>query len=290
MQGGTLSDSDPHKSCVGRKARIPRGLPIGAGIAVTCLSFVQVIMSPIGHRALQFVETLPQLQRAAAQLQRAAVQSTAQQLPADSGIGTALAVRARERAMHWMTGRGASSALRRAQSGSQHLQVRTKITVVDKLPEGVPVKFVGYHGSTVENFDSIANNGVNFNLTGQNFGGYSEAGSGFYLTNQYHDADRYARKAVMTEYSDEGGWEDAWDGMKEVAAIFFAAITGKKKETPSTDEADSPKKDAAEVSPEYLKSISSSISVIQPSAAKSDDVHFYILRNFKPEDIPSGSK
>lgn len=189
-----------------------------------------------------------------------------------------------------MTGRGASSALHRAQSGSQYLQVRTKITVVDKLPEGVPVKFAGYHGSSSENFDSMAKNGISFDLTGKNFGGRSEYGAGFYLTKQYDAADRYAETAVMADCSDDGSWSDSWEGAKEVAAVFVETVTGKKKGTLSTDEAGPLEKDAAEISPEYMEDFGGSISVIRPRAAESDEVHYYVLRNFKPGDMLPGSK
>lgn len=158
---------------------------------------------------------------------------------------------------------------------SRSMQKRTKITVVDRLPEGVKVKDVGYHGSTGPNFNKMAREGVNFSRTGTNFGGYSALGPGLYVTPNKENAYAYALQAARIE-SGSGRQVEA-----EVASVYLAqpAKGFIQRQVPFDFEPADAARYRESVRDAHQLNVDFNETIITPRAAESNDVNYYVVRD-----------
>ena len=186
-----------------------------------------------------------------------------------------MALLGRQRVMHWMSAGSPSLRHIPAQAQPARMQKRSKITVVDKLPDGVEARSIGFHGSTRNSFDSIADMGVDFQRGGQNFSGYSAYGSGLYVTPYRGIAESFAEIAKNRERRYDEYAEP------EVAQVLVAKTDDKLMEVnlPPDAEAGNPQIYDNVTRDAHLVNVNQMQSFVTPRGAESEDVNFYVVRN-----------
>lgn len=157
---------------------------------------------------------------------------------------------------------------------AQHTQTRQRITVVEKLPEEITSSFVGYHGSTRNNFNAMSAQGVNFNLTGKNFDHDPSLGlgAGLYVTEDRENAYAYANQAAR-----RSGGNDKW----EIASVYLAkpAKGFVERQVPfdlDTADVERYRKTARDA---HQLNLSPMEKVVTPLAAESQDINYYVVRD-----------
>ncbi len=161
---------------------------------------------------------------------------------------------------------------------AQHTQTRQRITVVEKLPEETTSSFVGYHGSTRNNFDAMSAQGVNFNLTGRNFDHDPSlgVGSGLYVTEDRENAYAYANLAAR-----RAGGDDKW----EIASVHLAkpAKGLVERQVPFDLDAADVERYRNTASDAHQLNVSYMEKVITPLAAESQDINYYVVRDARSD-------
>ncbi|HEV2609494.1 MAG TPA: hypothetical protein VGU61_04440 [Noviherbaspirillum sp.] len=144
--------------------------------------------------------------------------------------------------------------------------------------EEITSSFVGYHGSTRNNFNAISAQGVNFNLTGKNFDRDASlgAGSGLYVTEDRENAYAYANLAAR-----RAEVNDKW----EIASVYLAkpAKGLVERQVPfDLDAADVERyrntvRDAHQLNVSYME------KVITPLAPESQNINYYVVRDARSD-------
>lgn len=161
---------------------------------------------------------------------------------------------------------------------AQYIQTRQRITVLEKLPDEITLSFVGYHGSTRNNFNAMSVQGVNFNPAGKNFDHDPSLGlgSGLYVTEDRENAYAYANLAAR-----RAGGSDKW----EIASVYLAKPAKGliERQVPFDLDAADVERYRNTVSDAHQLNVSDMEKVITPLAAESRDINYYVVRDARPD-------